>query len=345
MKKLTFLIKDYFGFSQTEIRGFIILILLMSSFIFIPIAVKYLFSGSNYSDEQYQRDLALLNQSITSLEEAEQSADFTQEAEREIEKEDKNYFAQNPNAESMKPFAFDPNKITVEQWKTLGIKPYLAERIEKYRSKGGKFFIKSDLQKIYGFPEDIYQRLYPYIQLPENKEDIAKNNSFKEKSNQNTDNQSNTNVEEKSQKVEGERAYTPKKKLEAFDLNTADTAQLKMVRGIGAVLSERIVKFRNNLGGFHSIEQIKEVYGIKEEVYAELEKCAKLSKDFDVKKININTADVNTLKAHPYIGYKNAPIIVNYRTQHGNFKNAENLLKIKVLDEAQVNKLKPYLDF
>lgn len=340
MKKLTYLIKDYFGFSQTEVKGFIVLICLMLAFIFMPLLLKSFFSSSNYTDQQRQEDLTLLNQTLASLENQQQIKDSIQDIEKQ---EDKNNFTQNFNEESVKPFAFDPNEISAAQWKSLGLKPYLAERIVKYRTKGGKFRIKSDLQKIYGFPEDIYQRLSPYIQLPENKEDIAKNkerdNNFKQNDNQST-------TEEKVQKVEGERRESfGRKTLQAFDLNTADTAQLKQIRGIGAVISERIVKFRNNLGGFHSIEQVKEVYGIKDEVYLELAKYAQLSKGFDVKKINVNTADVNTLKVHPYIGYKNAPIIVNYREQHGKFKSAEDLLKIKVLDEAQINKLKPYLDF
>lgn len=351
MKKLTYLIRDYFGFSQTEVRGFIILIALMLAFLFVPLLLKSFFASSSYTDEQYQKDLALLNQTIASLESTQQAMDSAQEADKE---NDRTYFLQNVNEEAVKPFAFDPNTITANQWKSLGLKPYLAERIVKYRTKGGKFRIKSDLQKIYGFPEDIYQRLFTYIQLPENKEDINKFNQEKNNkiASQNTENQNIENTEkrelsdEKSQKVEGERANTfTKKTLQVFDLNTADTTQLKQIRGIGAVISERIVKFRNSLGGFHSIEQVKEVYGIKEEVYSELQKYAKLSKGFDVKKININTADMNTLKAHPYIGYKHAPIIVNYREQHGKFKTAEDLLKIKVLDEAQINKLKPYLDF
>jgi competence protein ComEA len=344
MKKLTYLIRDYFGFSQIEIRGFIVLIILMLTFLVFPLLLKFIFTTSNYSDEQYQKDLALLNQSIASLEKKQEENDLIQEAEKE---EYKSTFIENLTEGSIKPFTFDPNTINIEQWKSLGLKPYLAQRIVKYRTKGGKFLIKSDLQKIYGFPEDIYQRLYPFIQLPENKEDIAKNRNTKKEENfkQENDNQDN-NAEEKIQKIEGERSNSFKKKtLEAFDLNTADTAQLKQVRGIGAVLSERIVKFRNSLGGFHSVEQLKDVYGIKEEVYLELEKYAKLSKGFDIQKVNINTADVNTLKVHPYIGYKSASIIVNYRSQHGKFQKAEDLLKIKVLDESQINKLKPYLDF
>ncbi len=334
MKKLQFLVRDYFGFSQTETNGFIVLIILMLCLLITPILLKSFFTTPSYTDQAHQKDLALLRQTISNLEKDKQSADSLQA----IDKEENSFAYQNNNlnTESVKPFAFDPNQISVNQWKQLGLKPYLAERIEKYRSKGGKFRLKSDVQKIYGFPEDLYKRLYAYIELPENKED-TKFEKYKKES-------------EQAQKIEGEKAENqvnmyPKKTLQTFDINTADTAQLKQVRGIGAVISERIVKFRNSIGGFHSIEQVKEVYGIKDEVFLELEKYAKMSKGFEVKKININTDDVNALKSHPYIGYKNAQLIVNYRAQHGNYASADDLLKIKVIEQAQVEKLRPYLTF
>jgi competence ComEA-like helix-hairpin-helix protein len=335
MKKLQYFIRDYFGFSQTESNGFIVLIVLMLALLITPILLKSFFIEPSYTDSTYQKDLALLNQTIANLAKEKQNADALQATDQE----ENSFTYQNINlsTENFKPFAFDPNQISVNQWKQLGLKPYLAERIEKYRSKGGKFKIKSDIQKIYGFPEDLYKRLYAYIELPENKED-KKFEKYKKE-------------DEQVQKIEGERTENQpnttynRKTLQAFDINTADTAQLKQIRGIGAVLSERIVKFRNNVGGFHAVEQVKEVYGIKEEVFLELEKYAKMSKGFEVKKININTDDVNTLKSHPYIGYKNAQLIVNYRIQHGNYTSADDLLKIKVIEQAQVEKLRPYLAF
>ncbi|TAH20410.1 MAG: hypothetical protein EAZ08_06105 [Cytophagales bacterium] len=332
MKKLTYFLKDNFGFSQIEIKGTIVLILLMLVLLITPLLLKYFFITPNYSTDAYQKDVALLDQAMATLEKQKQAEDSAQRIEKE---ENKFFYANNTSVETIQFFAFDPNQIDVKQWKSLGLKPYLAERIEKYRSKGGKFKIKSDVQKIYGFPEDLYKRLYEYIQLPENLADRKIGNE---------------NKQEKTTEIANEKypkkEYSKKENtIETFDLNAADTAQLKKIRGIGAVISERIVKFRNGLGGFHSVEQVKDVYGIKEEVYQELLKYAKTDKGIGFKKININTADANTLKVHPYIGYKNAQIIINYRNQHGNYTTAEDLLKTKVMDESQVEKLRPYLLF
>ena len=332
MKKLSFILRDSFGFSQTEIRGTIVLAICGLVLLITPLLLKYFFISPNYSQLTYKEDTAMLDQTMATLEKQKQANDSLQLIEKE---ENKLAYANNSFAENISFFTFNPNQIDVNQWKSLGLKPYLAERIVKYRTKGGKFKTKSDLQKIYGFPEDLYKRLYDYIQLPENLADSKIAKEYKQ---------------EKSTDVASEnfpkKEYAKKENaLQAFELNTADTAQLKQIRGIGAVISERIVKFRNSLGGFHSIEQVKEVYGIKDEVYQELSKYAKMSKEFEAKKININTADVNILKVHPYIGYKNAQIIINYRNQHGHYTSADDLLKTKVIDEAQVEKLRKYLIF
>lgn len=335
MKRFSFILRDFFGFSQTEVRGTIVLIVCMLFLLIVPLLLKYFFISPNYSAASYQDDITLLNRTITSLEKQKHANDSLQLIEKEENKEKYNLAYASNSTENISFFAFDPNQISINQWKSLGLKPYLAERIEKYRTKGGKFKTKSDLQKIYGFPEDLYQRLYAYIQLPDKLEDSKVTKEYKQ---------------EKSTDIASEnlpkKEYVKKENaLQTFDINTADTAQLKQIRGIGAVISERIVKFRNSVGGFHSLEQVKEVYGIKDEVYQELSKYALMSKGFEVKKININTATLELLKAHPYIGYKNAQIIINYRHQHGNYASADDLLKTKVIDETQVQKLKPYLVF
>jgi competence ComEA-like helix-hairpin-helix protein len=334
MKKLIFLLRDHFGFSQIEARGFIVLTILMLVLLLTPILLKSFFLESKYAQEDYQKDLAMLNEAIKEFELANLQQDTAKE-----ENNLSNFLIEIENNPKVQAFAFDPNELNIAQWKALGVKPYLAERIIKYRSKGGSFKVKSDLMKIYGFPEDLYQTLYNYIQLPENQEKRMIEKEYKQEKSE------LSSPSEKADNKENKVNFKERLVIQPFDINTADTAQLKQIKGIGAVLSERIVKFRDNLGGFYSIEQVREVYGLKEEVYQELEKYAKTSKGFEVKRININTADVNTLKSHPYIGYKNAQIIVNYRQQHGKFANAEDLLKTKSIDETQLNKLKMYLTF
>jgi competence ComEA-like helix-hairpin-helix protein len=112
--------------------------------------------------------------------------------------------------------------------------------------------------------------------------------------------------------------------------------------GIGSKLANRIVTFRDKLGGFHSVEQVKEVYGIPDSTFKKIKlylKCEGLG----IKRININTADLETLKSHPYIKWNIANAIVSYRQQHGNYASSNDLLRIEIITAEVLQKLAPYL--
>ncbi len=227
-------------------------------------------------------------------------------------------------------FNFDPNTATVAQLQELGLPKFIAERIEKYRSKGGKFRKKEDLAKIYGLYPETYERLEPYITLP-SVEDASVNTPQAE-------------IIAQPVSVEKPVVSTPKKTetLAKFDLNTADTTQLKLIRGIGSGYAKRIVKFRDILGGFANAEQIRETYGLPIETADELLKYGYVSGN--IKKLKINQLSIAELR-HPYLKFAQARAIIAYREQHGNFKSIEDLKQIKIIDETTIQKIEPYLDF
>jgi DNA uptake protein ComE-like DNA-binding protein len=130
---------------------------------------------------------------------------------------------------------------------------------------------------------------------------------------------------------------------QSFNINTADESQLSTIKGIGSVLSARIVKFRNQLGGFISEAQYQEVYGLRPEVAERLKQHTYICADFQPKKIDINTADTQTLAVHPYITYRQARSIIDYRAQHGPFLTVEALHYLTLIEGTTLNKLKPYL--
>jgi len=130
---------------------------------------------------------------------------------------------------------------------------------------------------------------------------------------------------------------------QSFDINTASEAQLSTIEGIGPVLAARIVKFRNKLGGFISQAQYQEVYGLRPEVVERLKQHTYISVISASAKLNINTADVKTLAAHPYITYQQARSIVHYRAQHGLFLTIESLSALVLIDKTTLEKLTPYL--
>jgi competence protein ComEA len=288
-------IRAFFGLSRRETRGFLIL---------LPLLVLSLFITPSYRwwKASQKRDFTKENQELDSL-----LATWKWE-----EKND------SIDAIEIQLFTFNPNTATKEELANLGFPTNLVNRLDNYRSKNGRFVIKSDLMKLYGMDSSLYVRLYPFIGLPVEK-------TIK------------TFVPTPSEK----KPIVATK--EKFDLNLADTTQLIRIYGIGSKLSQRIIKYRNSLGGFISMNQLQEVYGLDSLVVSELNKKAFVSQDFNPNQLSINSTTENELAAHPYISNKLAKAITAYRFQHGNFNSLEDLTKIALVDEAFYTKIKPYL--
>lgn len=223
-------------------------------------------------------------------------------------------------------FYFDPNTISTADWKRLGLRDRTIKTIENYVSKGGHFYKPEDLQKIYGLYDDEYERLKPYIKIESGSS--KPNDDF---------------VSLKS-KEEIQPAKTYAARYSIIDVNTADTSAFISLPGIGSKLASRIVTFREKLGGFYSVEQIGETYGLPDSTFQKIKQYLKLDNP-SVKKININTATVDELKAHPYIKYSLANPIIAYRNEHGSFSNLEDIKKVMAVTEDVYKKIAPYLTF
>lgn len=133
--------------------------------------------------------------------------------------------------------------------------------------------------------------------------------------------------------------------LEVLDLNTADSASLERLPGIGEKLSARIVKYRERLGGFISVDQLKEVYGLADSNFLKLRSRLKIENGYAPIKIQINKATYQEFRRHPYIGHLFAKSVLAYINMHGSINGIEELLKIGSLLESEVMKAAPYIDF
>jgi competence protein ComEA len=303
MNRIQRWVRDYFGFSRSQVNAFLILLPLMMLIVFAPALWKNYALPRPYNDAE---DRAMLDSLVVVWEAG-------------VEKE--KVGDQDSVAASI--FRFDPNTATVKQWRALGLSAASAKRIAHYREKGGKFKVKADLLKIYGIDSAFYHRVFAYIALPEKKELEVKK------------------VWDNHPKENKESRF--KKNITRFDINAADTAQLKGVYGIGEKLSQRILKYRDALGGFLTLEQLTEIYGLDTAVVSRLKtKCVVLP-DFRPDQININQADEKKLATHPYLKSGAARIIVAYRFQHGEFKSLDDLRKIQGLDPKMIDKIAPYL--
>ncbi|MFN2440117.1 MAG: ComEA family DNA-binding protein, partial [Chitinophagaceae bacterium] len=218
-----------------------------------------------------------------------------------------------------KLFEFDPNILPASGWKNLGLNDRTIKTIINYRTKGGKFYKPEDLKKIWGMPEGFYDHVEDYIRITS----VERKNDFR------TD-YPKTVYEKKERSIS------------VVNVNSDDTTAFIALPGIGSKLAYRITNFRDKLGGFYSVEQVKETYGLADSTFQKIKPYLNVNADA-VKKININTATKDELKVHPYIKWNLANAIVEYRTQHGNYKNLQELKNIVLIDETTYNKIAPYL--
>lgn len=217
-------------------------------------------------------------------------------------------------------FTFDPNTASEEDLLRLGFKPWLAKNLLKYRSKGGRFSKPDDLKKLYGISEEFYNEIEPYVAIAET--NPSKNQSHEKDS------------------TPHEKVVKPSKILE---INTADTNDLKRLPGIGSVLANRIVSYRNSLGGFYQLEQLGEVYGLNPETIERNMPLLSLDTSIIVK-ISINQADLSTLTRHPYFRISGiGKRIINYRNQHGAYTQFEQIKNAGQIPNDLWPKLVPYL--
>ncbi len=210
----------------------------------------------------------------------------------------------------------NPNSCTAAELTCLGLPEYLSQRIIKYRKSGGLFRRKQDLKKIYGLSNQQYETIKNHLIIP---------------------------IKNKTPKPKDQNSEYATKQTVRIDINEADTSILKKINGIGDVLSERIIKFRNRLGGFHSIEQLSKVYGLKGRPLRYLQKHAYVHPNFGVAQLNINEITVSALRSHPFISSDVATNIVNYRDTHGPFHSIEQLLELGLISQVDYDEVAPYL--
>ncbi|WP_462247333.1 ComEA family DNA-binding protein [Ekhidna sp.] len=177
---------------------------------------------------------------------------------------------------------------------------------------------------------------------------VASRISLKEKSTKTFDKQAvniygrKKEVDEIPVKIASLEANSVKKiEVKPLDLNVATAEELQLVKGIGPKFSERIIKYRDLLGGFADTIQLKEVYGLPNETIFKL--LQRFSIESEVKTINLNQDSIKVLAKHPYISYDMARVIINYRKQHGDIDSLDDLKKIKAIDDSSFLRLKPYL--
>lgn len=226
-------------------------------------------------------------------------------------------------------FPFDPNTASVDDFVKLGLRPKVAQTIINYRNKGGKFYKKEDLSKIYTLSDEDYERLAPYIKITSVAPRNYDNKSYT------SNNYSKTTYENNY-----ENKY-PKKSNAQLSINTSNAEQFMQLKGIGTGYANKIVKYREILGGYHQVEQLKEVYGMTDSLYEAIKPFIIIDKD-NIVQIDVNQATEQELYKHPYIR-KMAKYIITYRNDIGGFKRIEDFKQVPLINEEIYRKIVPYL--
>lgn len=224
-------------------------------------------------------------------------------------KSNKNYFSNNFNSADNKSAVslseFDPNLLDLSGWKNLGFSEKQADAIINYRDRFGPFKRKEELKNIFVISEEKYLELEPYIII--------------------------------------ESALQSEAKVELISLNSASLADLESLPGVGPKFAERILKFRNSLGGFSSMTQLHEVYNMTEEIYQILADETFINAE-EIVQIKINSAGKDEIDKHPYIDFDATAAILKER-ESKKIENLDFLVSKNLITLEEKERLEPYISF
>jgi len=312
--------KDFFYFSRGQRVGIIVLLVMIFIVIVVNFSLTYFFPVNNPDGTSFFAEVNAFKKTLVlrdSLKNAKWESEY---AERQRLYEAKyNNFNTFPDYKKDSPytlFLFDPNIADSATFVRLGIKPHIAANIMKYKSKGGTFKKSSDFGKVYGITPDKFKELEPYITIKDKisaiDSTLLKNKQFKQDI--------------------------------IVDINTADTSTLMQIRGLGRGYAKGIVRLRQQLGGFVSINQLNEVFGMRPENFEKIRPFCTVNIEL-VQKIKINIASAERLNAHPYISFYQAKAIYEFRRYKGKLRSINDLKELTELSSDDLNKIKPYLNF
>lgn len=277
MKQPTKAIKNYLSVTKKEWNGIVVLLVIILLILAAPYIYQYFHKETPTDFKDFDKAVALLNSGK---------------------------IVSNEKIANPVLFKFDPNNLPANKWQQLGLSEKQIATIKNYEAKGGRFFNKQDVQKIYAITAEDYKRLEPYINIQE--------------------------------------GYV--KSAIIIELNSADSAKLTRINGIGPSFAKRILEYRKRLGGFLSKEQLREIYGMDEEKFNQVKNQISIN-PASITKIKINQVDFEGLRRFPYLTNKQTNAIIQYRNQHGNYNSIDDMRNIVILNDDILRKIEPYIDF
>ena len=235
---------------------------------------------------------------------------------------------------------FDPNTVDSLSLIGFGLAPKQVQTFLRYRGAGAVFRTPESIAKVYGLSAEDVSRLQPYVRIAPDYAERSKPVYYERET---VRQRSVSNGSAKGNGAEQKRNYPEKfDRLTKVDPNTADTALLQRIPGVGTWISRNIVEQRKRLGGFHAVEQLLEVKYFSPELLEWFEVDTLTTK---IEKISINTASFHRLNSHPYITYEQVRDLMRYIRLYGRIADIDALSRTGIFTEEQLVRLQPYLQF
>lgn len=223
--------------------------------------------------------------------------------------------------------SFDPNTVDSLTLIGFGLKAWKVKNFLHYRAAGKVFRSATDMGNTYGWTEEDVAMLEPYVVVGEiySKKEVKRGKEWGKR---------------ERKEEEHERVSNKFHALTQVDVNTADTALLRRIPGIGEKISDAIVRYRQRLGGFHSVNQLLEIKIVSPELleWFTVSPAA-------VQKIHLNKASFQALNSHPYISYEQTKALLQYIRLYGEVKDEEMLLSTGIFTKEDLERLRPYITY
>ncbi|REG98556.1 ComEA family DNA-binding protein [Flavobacterium aquicola] len=221
-------------------------------------------------------------------------------------------------------YPFNPNFISDYKGYKLGMSVVEIDRLLAFRKRNKFVNSAKEFQDVTKVSDSLLNVMTPFFKFPD---------------------WVNHKKDSKEYKYASNSAFAKKEKITIIDINQAVQEDLIKISGIGEAISLRILTQKEKLGGFVSMEQLKEVWGLSPEVILNLNKHFAVIKMPSLKKIDINNASLKELSQFYYFKQDLARQIVKYRSMNGDFKNIEDLIKINSFPVEKANFISLYLSF
>ena len=240
-------------------------------------------------------------------------------------------------------FAFDPNTADSLTLIELGLRPWQVKNMMRYRAKGGRYKQPGDFRKLYGLTDSAFAALRPYIRI-DSTAWVARRDSLRMLKHE------RDSLKHVADSIWKDSIYTARrfhiKKDTIVELNSADTTALLYIWGIGSYVAKSIIWYRQDLGGYVSPEQIREIPALKG-LHVQFDTIIPhLTAEKDsITRLRVNYIGVERLQRHPYLSFTQAKAIYELRRNKFYLKSIDELRELPCLTEEDIRRLEPYLSF